>query len=105
LGLIDNWLLHIRDIYFKHGNALSELEPDDRLNKLCELNVMEQVYNLGHSTVMRSAWKRGQNITLHGWVYGLQDGRLRDLDVTSTSREVLEQRYHRGVATLIEQPK
>jgi len=55
--------------------------------------------------VMRSAWKRGQNITLHGWVYGLQDGRLRDLDVTSTSREMLEQRYHRGVATLIEQPK
>ncbi len=105
LGLIDNWLLHIRDIYFKHGNALSELEPDDRLNKLCELNVAEQVYNLGHSTVMRSAWQRGQKITLHGWVYGLQDGLLRDLNMTSTSREELEQRYHRGVASLIEQPK
>jgi len=102
LGLIDNWLLHIRDIWFKHSSSLGELSPDERLNKLCELNVVEQVYNLGHSTVMRSAWKRGQKITLHGWVYGIQDGRLRDLDITSTSREILEQRYRQGIASLLQ---
>lgn len=101
LGLIDNWLLHIRDIRFKHSFILDKLPPDERLNKLCELNVIEQVYNLGHSTVLRSAWQRGQKITLHGWVYGLQDGRLRDLDITSISPEALEQRYHQGIASLL----
>jgi len=102
LGLIDNWLLHIRDIWFKHSSLLGELPPDERLNRLCELNVVEQVYNLGHSTVMRSAWKRGQKVSIHGWVYGLQNGQLRDLDVTSTSREILEQRYRQGVSALLQ---
>ncbi len=104
LGLIDNWLLHIRDIWFKHSSLLGELPPDERLNRLCELNVVEQVYNLGHSTVMRSAWKRGQKVSIHGWVYGLQNGQLRDLDVTSTSREILEQRYRQGVSALLQKP-
>lgn len=102
LGLIDNWLLHIRDIWFKHSSLLGELPPGQRLDKLCELNVVEQVYNLGHSTVMQSAWKRGQKIALHGWVYGLQDGRLRNLDVTSTSREILEQRYRQCISSLLQ---
>jgi len=101
LGLINNWLLHIRDIWYKHSSLLGELSPDQRLNKLCELNVVEQIYNLGHSTVMQSAWKRGQKVSLHGWVYGIQDGRLRDLEVTSTNRETLEQRYRQGVSALL----
>ena len=100
LGLINNWLLHIRDIWYKHSSLLGELSPNQRLDKLCELNVVEQVYNLGHSTVMQSAWKRGQKVTLHGWVYGIQDGCLRNLDVTADSREILEQRYRNGIASL-----
>ncbi|AXF78443.1 carbonate dehydratase [Erwinia tracheiphila] len=101
LGLINNWLLHIRDLWYKHGALLSELPPQKRFDKLCEINVVEQVYNLGHSTIMQSAWKRGQNVTLHGWVYGIQDGYLRDLNVAATSRETLEQRYHAGIANLL----
>ncbi len=67
LGLINNWLLHIRDIWFKHSSLLGEMPQERRLDTLCELNVMEQVYNLGHSTIMQSAWKRGQKVTIHGW--------------------------------------
>lgn len=101
LGLIDNWLLHIRDLWYKHSSLLGELPPEKRFDKLCEINVIEQVYNLGHSTVMQSAWKRGQNVSIHGWVYGIQDGYLRDLEVSSTNREILEQRYRHGIAKLI----
>ena len=72
-GLIDNWLLHIRDIWFKHSSLLGEMPQERRMDTLCELNVMEQVYNLGHSTIMRSAWKRGQKVTIHGWAYGIHD--------------------------------
>lgn len=78
LGLINNWLLHIRDIWFKHSSLLGEMPQERRLDTLCELNVMEQVYNLGHSTIMQSAWKRGQKVTIHGWAYGIHDGLLRD---------------------------
>ena len=100
LGLINNWLLHIRDIWLKHNALLSELPQEKRLDTLCELNVMEQVYHLGHSTIMQSAWKRGQNVTLHGWAYGIHDGLLRDLDVTATDRETLEQGYRKGVSNI-----
>ena len=100
LGLINNWLLHIRDIWLKHNALLSELPQEKRLDTLCELNVMEQVYNLGHSTIMQSAWKRGQNVTLHGWAYGIHGGLLRDLDVTATDRETLEQGYRKGVSNI-----
>ncbi|CAJ0999307.1 Carbonic anhydrase 2 [Sodalis praecaptivus] len=102
LGLIDNWLLHIRDLWYKHSSLLGELHPEDRANILSEINVIEQVYNLGHSTIMRSAWKRGQKVTIHGWVYALHDGLLRDLEITATSRETLEQRYRQGMATLLQ---
>jgi carbonic anhydrase len=77
LGLIDNWLLHIRDIWFKHSSLLGEMPQERRMDTLCELNVMEQVYNLGHSTIMQSAW-RGQKVSIHGWAYGIHDGLLRN---------------------------
>ena len=89
LGLIDNWLLHIRDIWFKHSSLLGEMPQERRMDTLCELNVMEQVYNLGHSTIMQSAWKRGQKVSIHGWAYGIHDGLLRNLEVTATNRETL----------------
>lgn len=104
LGLIDNWLLHIRDLWYKHSSLLGELPPEKRFDKLCEINVIEQVYNLGHSTVMQSAWKRGQKVNIHGWVYGIMDGYLRDLGVSSTNRETLEQRYRLGIANLLNDP-
>ncbi|MGF7411132.1 carbonate dehydratase [Providencia alcalifaciens] len=100
LGLIDNWLLHIRDIWFKHSRMLGELKPTERINRLCELNVIEQVYNLGHSTVLQSAWKRGQDIMIHGWIYGITDGYLIDLDITADSRAKLELCYREAIAAL-----
>ncbi|WP_319922227.1 carbonic anhydrase, partial [Klebsiella pneumoniae] len=100
LGLIDNWLLHIRDLWYKHSSLLGELPPEQRFDMLCEINVIEQVYNLGHSTIMQSAWKRGQKVMIHGWVYGIQDGRLRDMEGLATSRESLEMRYRKAIAKL-----
>ena len=105
LGLINNWLLHIRDLWYKHSSFIGELAPEKRFDKLCEINVVEQVYNLGHSTIMQSAWKRGQKVSLHGWVYGIQDGYLRDLEVTATSRAILEQRYRHCIASLLNGPE
>lgn len=100
LGLIDNWLLHIRDLWYKHRSLLGETLPENRLNILCEINVIEQVYNLGHSTIVQSAWKRGQKVTLHGWVYGIQNGRLHDLEMSATSGQELEMNYGKVMSTL-----
>lgn len=98
LGIINNWLLHIRDIWLKHSTLLGEIAPQRRMDTLCELNVMEQVYNLGHSTTLQSAWQRGQKVTIHGWAYGIHDGLLRNLEITATNRETLEQRYRQGLS-------
>jgi carbonic anhydrase len=83
LGLIDNWLRHIQDVAAKHRAELGALpgEPE-RLARLCELNVIEQVRNVGDTTVVRDAWRRGQALAVHGWIYDVRDGLLRDLDVT-----------------------
>lgn len=103
LGLINNWLLHIRDLWYKHSSLLGELPPEKRMDVLSEINVVEQVYNIGHSTIIQSAWKRGQKITIHGWVYGIEDGKIHDLQVNSTSRETLELYYRKAIATLLKQ--
>jgi carbonic anhydrase len=80
LGLSDNWLRHVQDVREKHpGNAGKDSGASDRL---CELNVIEQVANVCHTTIARDAWERSQELTVHGWIYGLQDGLLRDLNVT-----------------------
>ncbi len=85
LGLIDNWLRHIRDIYSKNEEKLIGIATETaRLNKLCELNVIEQVYHVGHTTIVQNAWRSGQKLTLHGWIYDLRDGLLRDLNVCVT---------------------
>jgi carbonic anhydrase len=90
LGLIDNWLRHVQDVRWKHRDQLDAL-PDDahRHNRLCELNVIEQVVNLGQTTVVREAWTRGQALTLHGWIYDIHDGLIRDLRVTSMNEAEL----------------
>lgn len=100
LGLIDNWLLNIRDLLYKHTSLLGDISQEQRLDILSELNVIEQVYNLGHSTILQSAWKAGQKVSIHGWVYGLDDGKLNDLEITATNRGNLEQAYRRAIAKL-----
>jgi len=83
LGLIDNWLRHIQDVGAKHRAELDTLAGEgERLARLCELNVIEQVRNVGDTTVVRDAWRRGQTLAVHGWIYDVHDGLLRDLDVT-----------------------
>lgn len=80
-GLIDNWIRNIRDVARRHETELAALAGPARASRLVELNVMQQVENLGHSTLIQDAWERGQSLTIHGLVYSLQDGLLRDLDV------------------------
>ena len=90
LGLIDNWLRHVQDVMRMHEAALSAIEDQtERLNRLCELNVAEQVLSLSRTTIVQSAWSRGQMLAVHGWIYGLHDGLLRDLQMTINGQEEL----------------
>jgi carbonic anhydrase len=101
IGLSDNWLRHVQDVGQKHRDTLaartSEAEAGDRL---CELNVIEQVANVCQTTIARDAWERGQALAVHGWVYGLKDGLLRDLDTTVTEAEGWQDVYRRALAAL-----
>ncbi|MBL8753141.1 MAG: carbonate dehydratase [Planctomycetes bacterium] len=81
LGLIDNWLRHVQDVQRKYDVQLAATAPEQRLDRLCELNVIEQVANVCQTTVLMDAWARGQNVAVHGFVYSLDDGLLRDLGV------------------------
>ena len=101
LGLINNWLLHIRDLWFRYSSLIGKFPADIRLDILCELNVIEQVYNLGHSTVIQSAWQRGKKVNLHGWVYGIDNGKITDLHITSSSSENLEINYREAISYLL----
>ena len=83
-GLIDNWLRHVTDVAEKHAAALASLPEEQRLDRLCELNVAEQVVNVCQTTIVEDAWARGQPLTVHGVVYGLEDGLLRDLRVSAS---------------------
>ncbi|MDG3088970.1 carbonate dehydratase [Vibrio hannami] len=100
LGLINNWILHIRDLYLKHGSWLGELPKEKHGDKLCEINAAEQVYNLGNSTIMQNAWERGQKVDLHGVIYGIGDGKLIDLGMRCNSRESLEIAYQSAIAKI-----
>ena len=79
LGLSDNWIRHVGDVAQKHGAVLEQVPQADRHDVLCELNVIEQAENVCLTTVIRDAWARGQELAVHGWVYSLRDGRVRDL--------------------------
>jgi carbonic anhydrase len=81
-GLIDNWLRHVMDVAEKHAAELASLPDDPRFDRLCELNVAEQVVNVSQTTIVEDAWARGQELMIHGLVYGLKDGLLRDLGVS-----------------------
>lgn len=97
-GLVDNWLRHIKDVRDRHIAIIEAAPPEARLDILCELNVIEQVMNVAHTTVMQDAWARGQRVVLHGWVYGLKDGLLQDLHITLDSLEGLEPLYRAAIA-------
>jgi carbonic anhydrase len=83
LGLVDNWLRHVVDVADKHRGELDRLDDAARAGRLAELNVIEQVRNVCETTIVRDAWERGQDVRVHGWIYGVADGLLRDLDVTA----------------------
>lgn len=98
LGLIDNWLRHVQDVMHNHEALLANISDDKhRLNRLCELNVIEQVLNASRTTVMQNAWARGQEIAVHGWIYDIGDGLLRDLDICITNQSELEAVYERAI--------
>lgn len=100
-GLINNWLLHIKDLWFKHSHLLGKLSYDQRADMLTRINVAEQVYNLGRSSIIDSAWKKGQSVSIHGWVYDVNDGFLIDQGVIANSRETLEITYRQAIAKLL----
>jgi carbonic anhydrase len=92
-GLIDNWLRHVQDVLHTHQNALARIEDETkRFDRLCELNVIEQVINVSRTTIVQNAWERGQELVVHGWIYGLEDGLLRDLEVSIDTAEELTKR-------------
>ena len=95
-GLVDNWLRHIQDIIVKHQRYLDTFATEqERLDKLCELNVMEQVFNVCENTLVRNAWQRGQKLSVHGWIYGVEDGLLRDLALSLSSTAEMKAAVHR----------
>ena len=94
LGLIDNWLRHVQDVRHNHETALLQIEDEtERLNRFCELNVIEQVLNVGSTTIVQNAWKQGQELAVHGWIYGLEDGLLRELGLSIANSEELSAAY------------
>lgn len=97
-GLVDNWLRHIDDVRQLHRHALQEIaEEPERVDRLCELNVIEQVLNVCRTTVVQDAWDRGQELDVHGWVYGIQDGFLRNLGFGVTGAHEVEAAYAAAV--------
>jgi carbonic anhydrase len=90
IGLCDNWLRHVQDVRWKHQAELAAIDSEaQRHNRLCELNVIEQVVNVSQTTVVQDAWARGHAVTVHGWVYDIRDGLLRDLGATATAESAL----------------
>jgi carbonic anhydrase len=99
LGLIDNWLRHVQDVRRQHHAQLARLtSEEERHDRLCELNVIEQVVNVCHTTVVREAWARGQELAVHGWIYGLGDGLLRDLGMGVTREAEMSACYETACA-------
>ncbi len=101
IGLVDNWLRHVQNVRERHRDILDRCDDvATRTDRLCELNVIEQVRNVCQTTVVQDAWRRQQQLSIHGWTYGLHDGLLRNLDVTVTGGSELEDVYQRAVAAV-----
>lgn len=105
LGLADNWLGHVRDVHERHATELDKIDDENlRHDRLCELNVLEQVTNVCQSNVVQDAWQRGQPLDVHGWIYGVRDGLLRDLGLTISSSGELTDASGKLFATTFELP-
>jgi carbonic anhydrase len=101
LGLSDNWLRHVEDVRQKHEqHMLAAGNGPGACDRLCELNVIEQVANVCQTTIVRDAWERGQTLAVHGWIYGLKDGLLRDLNTTATTFQETLPAYHAAISAL-----
>jgi carbonic anhydrase len=101
LGLVDNWLRHIQDVKQKHAAELLGIDDEKALiDRLCELNVVEQVLNVCQTTVVQEAWNRGQDLTIHGWIFGLTDGLVRDLGISIDSPANVQATYEKALAAL-----
>ena len=99
IGLSDNWLRHVQDVHQKHNVSVSAAIGEQAAgDRLCELNVIEQVANVCQTTIVREAWERGQELAVHGWVYGLKDGMLRDLNTTAAAMHELPAAYQAAIA-------
>ena len=96
-GLADNWIRHVQDVRNDHQDWLDSLPEMQRVNALCELNVLEQARNACQTTVVQDAWARGQEVVVHGWVYGLHNGLLQDLQITASSHEEVAPAYRRAL--------
>lgn len=101
VGLADNWLRHVQDVRIKHDACLCRLGSEDaQVSRLCELNVVEQMWNVCQTTIVQDAWSRGQPLTVHGWVYGLGDGLLRDLHCAADSPDSAAASYSTALGKL-----
>jgi len=99
-GLVDNWLRHVQDVRDMHRAFIDTVAPEHRVNALCELNVLEQARNVCRTTIVEDAWQRGQEVVIHGWVYGLHNGLLEDLRMTAARPEQMEPAYAAALAAL-----
>ena len=99
-GLIDNWLRHLQDVRERHARIVDAAGSEERaVDRLCELNVIEQVRNVCHTTIVQDAWRKpGRILSVHGWIYGLQDGLLRDLGVTAAAAHDVEPAHRDALA-------
>jgi carbonic anhydrase len=102
IGLVDIWLRHVQDVHAKHAGDVDRLSPEQRHDRLCELNVLEQVINVCQTYVVQDAWRRGHSLTVHGWIYGLKDGLMHDLGITVHRPEDLQARYDAALQALAE---
>jgi carbonic anhydrase len=101
LGLIDNWLRHVQDVHAKHRDIVASLgDSTAQADRLCELNVIEQVANVCQTSIVLDAWERGQDLTVHGWIYGLKDGLIRDLRTSASAPGEVASAYRTAIASL-----
>ncbi|MCK6404609.1 MAG: carbonate dehydratase [Rhodocyclaceae bacterium] len=100
VGLVDIWLRHVRDVHAKHAAVVDALPEDERYNRLCELNVLEQAANVCQTFVVQDAWARGQKLTVHAWIYGLEDGLVHDLGFTVSQSDTIVSKYTQALEAL-----
>jgi carbonic anhydrase len=100
IGIADAWIRHVVDVHDRHAEWIEQVEADRRVDALCELNVVEQTRNVCRMGIVQDAWRRGQALVVHGWVYGLHNGRLNDLDLTISRAGDIEARYKEAVESV-----